>query len=310
VPGRRRTPPRHHRHAPRRHHAVSAPHRARHWHEAPPRAARRTPGSPPRPQGAGLCRFLPPGHLGQGIGWDPRGHVRRPERPGPSPVGLVCSRRLVPASPSIGAAIPRPCGEHTRHRQRLDRAGPAVGPGRLFHAPTPGGCREGAMLPASREGSGCACGRAGHPGDAPARGARHGVSPCVCARPGAERARGPAPAPWMGHPLSLLVHTVLVAHGRRGLPLTRAWRSLDHADALRPLWAAAGRRAQRHCAGAEHAQTRLGPRRSRGERTSRRVWCRHVGAPAYGKADRTRCQVPTALSYTKAEKTGKIRSQE
>jgi transposase len=38
-----------------------------------------------------------------------------------------------------------------------------------------------------------------------------------------------SPAPWMGHPLSLLCHTVRVAHGLRVLLLTRAWLSLDNA---------------------------------------------------------------------------------
>ena len=40
----------------------------------------------------------------------------------------------------------------------------------------------------------------------------------------------------MGHPLSLLFDTALVAHCLRVLLLSRAWRSLDNADALRPLF--------------------------------------------------------------------------
>ena len=40
--------------------------------------------------------------------------------------------------PSSGAKIPRPLGEKAWQRQSLDHPGPEAGPGRLFHAQTPG----------------------------------------------------------------------------------------------------------------------------------------------------------------------------
>jgi hypothetical protein len=88
-----------------------------------------------------------------------------------------------------------------------------------------------------REGSGCACGLTGHQGDDPQRGARHGGMPGVRERPAASRSPGPAPRAVMGHPLSRRFSTALVAHGRRGRLLPRAWFSLDTFDALRPLFA-------------------------------------------------------------------------
>jgi hypothetical protein len=41
----------------------------------------------------------------------------------------------------------------------------------------------------------------------------------------------------MGQPLSLLVFAARVANGLCGLPLTRAWLSLDNASALSPILA-------------------------------------------------------------------------
>ena len=41
------------------------------------------------------------------------GDYRRPERPGPAPVGLVCRGRLGPQSPSGSADLPRPPGAQT-----------------------------------------------------------------------------------------------------------------------------------------------------------------------------------------------------
>ena len=43
-----------------------------------------------------------------------------------------------------------------------------------------------------------------------------------------------SPVPLLGPPLSLLLHAALVAHGRRGLLLTRAWLSLDTVETLSP----------------------------------------------------------------------------
>jgi hypothetical protein len=51
----------------------------------------------------------------------------------------------------------------------------------------------------------------------------------------------------LGPPLALLCDTVLGAHGRRVLLLTRASLSRDNVEALRPIVAEDGRRAQRHC---------------------------------------------------------------
>jgi hypothetical protein len=41
----------------------------------------------------------------------------------------------------------------------------------------------------------------------------------------------------IGPALALLFFTALVANGLRVLPLTRAWFSLDNADALSPIFA-------------------------------------------------------------------------
>ena len=46
-----------------------------------------------------------------------------------------------------------------------------------------------------------------------------------------------SPAPLIGPPLALLCVAALVAHGLRGLLLTRAWLSLDNIDVLSPLFA-------------------------------------------------------------------------
>ena len=51
-----------------------------------------------------------------------------------------------------------------------------------------------------------------------------------------------SPLPVIGPPLSLLFHVALVANGLRVLLLTRAWRSLDNAWALRPSFDEDGRR--------------------------------------------------------------------
>jgi len=54
-------------------------------------------------------------------------------------------------------------------------------------------------------------------------------------------------------------------------------------------------RAQRSFSVAESKRIGLCNHRSRGERTSIRVWCSHVSAPpAYGNQVRTHCQVTTA----------------
>jgi hypothetical protein len=134
---------------------------------------------------------VPRGHMCQGSRREPLRHVRRHKRPGPSPVGLVCSRRLVPQRPCRGADIPRPCGEKPCQRARLHPAGPPVGPGRRGEAHTTGGWREGARRPTSRAGSGGACGLPGHSWDAPAQGAGTGCLPCVRARPGASEGKRP-----------------------------------------------------------------------------------------------------------------------
>jgi transposase len=71
-------------------------------------------------------------------------------------------------------------------------------------------------------------------GHDPQRGAPYGGMPCVRERQSASRARDPEPCALLGQPLSLLFFAALVAHGQRGLLLTRAWRSRDNACALRP----------------------------------------------------------------------------
>ena len=48
----------------------------------------------------------------------------------------------------------------------------------------------------------------------------------------------------IGHPLSLLFFAALVANGQRVLLLTRAWRSLDNACALSPIFDEDGMREQ------------------------------------------------------------------
>jgi hypothetical protein len=71
-------------------------------------------------------------------------------------------------------------------------------------------------------------------GKAPQRGAQYGGLPCVRARPSAYRSRYPEPCAVLGPPLSLLFFAALVANGQRVRLLTRAWRALDNACALRP----------------------------------------------------------------------------
>ena len=237
---------------------------------------------------------MPSGDVRQGCRRETPGHVRHQERPGASHRGLFCRRRLVPARPAGGTQRPRPLGEKTGHGERRDSPGPAVGPGRLFQAPPPGGLREGALLPALRAGRGGACGLTGPPGGAPRRGAHPCGMHCVRARPGASRARDPAPCAVLGPPLSLLLATALVAHRLRGRLLSRPWRSRDNADALRPLCAEDGTRAQRNVSVAARAQTRLCPRRPGAAGTSIRVWCRPGwSAPASGTHVRTRDRLLT-----------------
>ena len=80
-------------------------------------------------------RILSPlaaGKGGQGIRRHTRGDLRRSDRPGPSHLGLVCSRRLVPPQPSGSPEIPRPPRETTGPGERRAPLGPAVGPGRLL----------------------------------------------------------------------------------------------------------------------------------------------------------------------------------
>ena len=55
----------------------------------------------------------------------------------------------------------------------------------------------------------------------------------------------------IGHPLSLLFFAALVADGQRVLLLTRAWRSLDNACALSPIFDEDGMRERRNFEGAE-----------------------------------------------------------
>ena len=61
--------------------------------------------------------------------------------------------------------------------------------------------------------------------------------PGVKERQGAYRSPGPEPSAVIGPALALLFLAALVANGLCGLPLTRAWVSLDNADALSPIFA-------------------------------------------------------------------------
>src|SRR2546428_10585726 len=54
-------------------------------------------------------------------------------------------------------------------------------------------------------------------------------------------------------------------------------------------------RGQRRFSGAEHPTNTLCHRHLDGARPSSRVWCSHVGAPADGHEDGTRCQRRTTL---------------
>ena len=90
-----------------------------------------------------------------------------------------------------------------------------------------------------------------NPGHAPQRGAQDGCMPCVRARQSAERSPYPEPCAWLGQPLSRLFFAARVANGQRGLLLTRAWRSLDNAYALSPIFDEDGMRAQIHFSVAE-----------------------------------------------------------
>jgi Transposase len=114
------------------------------------------------------------------------------------------------------------------------------------------------------------------------------------------------PAPVIGHPLSLPFVAALVAHGLRGLLLTRAWVSLDNVDALSPIFAEDGRRERRHFSVAERSPTRLCTRRLGVESTSRRVWCSHRrSAPSYGNHVRTHNRLLTAPGPGKRQKSKK-----
>src|SRR6266568_316758 len=128
--------------------------------------------------------------------------------------------------------------------------------------------------------------------------------PCVSERQGASRAPCPEPSALLGHPLSLLCSTAPVANGLRVLLLTRAWVSLDNVDALRPIFAEDGRRAQRNVSVAEPFQTTLCHRRPGGESTSRRVWCSHVrSAPSYGHHVRTQDRLLTVPGIHRRKKS-------
>ena len=68
-------------------------------------------------------------------------------------------------------------------------------------------------------------------------------------------------------------------------------------------------RGQRSFEGAENHSHTLCNRHLDGARPSIRGWGSHVGAPADGKEDGTRCQRGTTLGVTTAEKIRKIRSE-
>jgi hypothetical protein len=71
--------------------------------------------------------------------------------------------------------------------------------------------------------------------------------PCGSARQDAYRSPYPEPCALIGHPLSLLLYAALVANGWRGLLLPQAWRSLDNACALRPIFDEDGMRKRINC---------------------------------------------------------------
>jgi hypothetical protein len=75
------------------------------------------------------------------------------------------------------------------------------------------------------------------------------------------------------------------------------------------LFAEDGTRGQRSFSVAEPTLRRLCTRRHRGERTSIRVWCSHVGALVDGNKARTRCQGRMTLGLNPSGKNlAKIRS--
>ena len=142
--------------------------------------------------------------------------------------------------------------EKPGHRGSLHPPGPAAGPCRLllerqgagetetfFHRegrgaeePEPPWTPQGRTLTAARN---TAC------------------RPASCT-PRAARSRDPAPGAVLGPPLALLFFAPLVAPGQRVRLLPRAWRSLDTASALRPLFDEDGMRARSHCSGAEETR--------------------------------------------------------
>ena len=231
------------------------------------------------------------------------GDYRRPERPGPAPVGLVCRGRLGPQSPSGSADLPPPPGAQTGPG---DSRAPAAQP--LARAVSP-------ML--TRQGS-CAreqcCPPAGRGADAPDAALDHhgrprteALAPAAClASANARTPRGPhplRPGPLLGPPLARLLPAALGAHGLRGRRRPRAWRSLDTAEALRPTCAEDGRRAQRPFSGAARAQTRRGTRRPAGESAARRVGGRHTGsAPSSGNPVSTRHRLLTTPGAPRRKK--------
>jgi hypothetical protein len=128
---RRGTHPRQHREAPGRPAPVSAAHGTRPRHAPPPRAARGAPADRTLPARAGVRFGWSAGDVCQGLRRKTLRDVWDETRHGPSPVGVLRSRRRMRAGSSCWAAMSGQSGANTAAGQSLDEPGASRGAGRL-----------------------------------------------------------------------------------------------------------------------------------------------------------------------------------
>ena len=105
--------------------------------------------------GAGWRFLVSPRHVCQCLGGHTLRHLRDHHGPCASHVGLVRSRRLLPAGESRRPDLAGQRGETTPHGHSLDHPGASIGPGRLCHGKTPDGLCSAHVPAGSREGSRC-----------------------------------------------------------------------------------------------------------------------------------------------------------
>jgi len=208
---------------------------------------------------------------------------------GPSP-----PRRDGASAPTLRATSLWPAERTHTARARRGRSGRLSGPG---HALTGGHGRGGARSTA------CSSVQGGEEARLPPHGVTLGAAwqPGSAMRPPWRRrpplrpeALGPAPARLLGRRLPRLYGERTSLLGAVGCPAP-APAPHGRTQRGRPACAEDGRRGQRRFSGAEHPPNTRCRRHLDGGRPASRVWCRHVGAPADGHADGTRCPRRTAL---------------